>query len=520
MADVASRGAGRVGLALVLILALPHRTAALELELPSIFGDHMVLQSELGAPVWGKAAPGQEVRVQLGEARAMSVADALGHWSVRFEGLAPGGPFRLDVQAERTLVLEDVLVGEVWLGGGQSNMEMAVKHCQGLDEVLRAADLPALRFFVGHSLPAEQPLWKGAGRWIVCSPEAVPDLSATLFHFGCELHARLARPIGLIDASLGGSAIESWIRREVQLAHPELRASAEARIEEHASFDVEAYLKEYRERRKAWTVAVAQALEQGLEPPPRELSRAEVHQRLGTVGQLFNAKIAPLVPFGLRGVLWYQGEANHLEPWLYRFQLPLLVGDWRALFGREDLSFAWVQLAGYEPGITWPIVREAQRRALSIPGTGMAVAIDLGEAQEIHPPNKRDVGLRLAAWALGEVYGLDVATSGPLYETHEFEGHELRVRFRHAEGGLVARGGELVGFEIAGPLGIWRPAKARIEGEQVIVSAPPIARPHALRYGWAADPRCNLYGANGLPASPFTTVERYWLPLGAAGEDE
>ena len=231
-----------------------------------------------------------------------------------------------------------------------------------------------------------------------------------------------------------------------------------------------------------------------------------MHQQKGGVGGLFNGKIAPLIPYAIRGAIWYQGEANThgFKAQFYQYQLPLLVSDWRTRWGSE-FPFAWVQLPNFTADEGWCLVREAMLKSLKVPNTGMAVAIDIGEPKNIHPKNKQEVGRRLGMWALGAVYGKNVATSSPLPAEHAASGHEMVVTFSHADGGLVAKGGALKGFVIAGADHQWKPAQARIEGNRVIVSSPDVPQPVAVRYAWADNPDCNLYTAAGLPASPFRT---------------
>jgi sialate O-acetylesterase len=260
---------------------------------------------------------------------------------------------------------------------------------------------------------------------------------------------------------------------------------------------------------ESWREAVKAAEAGGKRIPHKPLSSLEAHRRVGNLGALFLGKIAPLIPYGLRGVAWYQGEQNSRPRSArhYGEQLALLVDDWRGRWARPELPFVWVQLPNYcsKTNANWALIREGQRRALGKPNTGMVVTIDIGECDDIHPDNKREVGRRLAAWALGTVYGKDVPTSGPLFEAHEVMGTEVRALFRHADGGLKASGTAPVGFEIAGTDGVWHEAEARIDGDSVVLHSAEVERPVDVRYAWANDPVCNLFNGAGLPASPFTT---------------
>jgi sialate O-acetylesterase len=314
--------------------------------------------------------------------------------------------------------------------------------------------------------------------------------------------------VGLINSSVGGTPIESWIAPEVQQAAPELRAFFDGAATAAPTVAPEEARKKYEADLARWEAATKAAKAKKAKAPRKPQDPAVTMARKGNVGGLFNGKIAPLIPYAIRGALWYQGEANSTPPKapFYEAQLRLLVTDWRARWG-EELPFAWVQLPNFGgPGRDWPTVREAMLRATSLPKTGMAITIDIGEEKDIHPKNKQEVGRRLSLWALGTVYGRVVpATSGPLTAGHHVSGREIIVRFTHTHGGLVARGGPLQGFVLAGRDGQWRPAQARIEGDKVIVSSPEVIQPVAVRYAWENFPTCNLFNGAGLPASPFRT---------------
>ncbi|MEQ1862926.1 MAG: sialate O-acetylesterase, partial [Chthoniobacteraceae bacterium] len=343
--------------------------------------------------------------------------------------------------------------------------------------------VPQISMFTVPGSRAESAQEDCRGTWVVCSPEMVGRFSAAAYFFGREIHRVQGGAVGLITSAVGGTLIESWISPEAQRATPALKDFFAQHGKLVAAFDR--------------TNATA-----------KEIS---THENITSVGGLFNGKIAPLIPYALRGVAWYQGESNaspERAPF-YETQLRLLVRDWRAKWGGE-LPFAWVQLPNVKRTESWAHIREAQLKALDLPRTGMAITIDIGESRNLHPPNKQEVGRRLAQWALGDVYGRKVATSGPLIARHETRGSEIVLRFRHTDGGLVAKDGPLTGFIVAGENRAWTPASARIEGDTVIVSAPNVPRPIAVRYAWEADPICNLTNGAGLPASPFRTDD--WKP--------
>ena len=361
-------------------------------------------------------------------------------------------------------------MGEVWLGSGQSNMAMRVSNSKNYPAEQSTAMFPQIRSFNEISPSSAKTQADGSGKWTVCSPETVGTFSATLYFFGRELHRELNVPVGLINSSVGGTPIESWIAADVQNPKSKKPAASKPKV-----------------------------------PAGKQTSKSEPKN---IVGGLFNGKIAPLIPYALRGVLWYQGEAN-THPGKgarYQQQLPLLVTDWRKRWN-EELPFAWVQLPNFNrPGEGWSLVREAMLKSLRLPKTGMAIAVDLGDANDIHPKNKQDVGRRLSLWALGTVYDQKVpAISGPLPDGHEIKGSQIIVTFKHTEGGLVAKDGELTGFLIADRDQQWKPAKATIDGDKVIITSPDVPKPAAVRYAWASVAVCNLYNGAGLPASPFRT---------------
>jgi len=469
-------------------------TARADVKLPAIFGNHMVLQRDAAVPVWGTAAPGEEVTVAIAGQTASAKAGADGKWSVKLAKLAAAGPHTLTVKGKNTVTFSDVLVGEVWLGSGQSNMAMTVNRAKDYEQEQAAAKFPEIRMFTESSAAATTAQTEGKGEWVVCSPETVGRFSATAFFFGREIHRTLKVPVGLINSSVGGTPIESWIAPEGQ------KQAAK-------DFDPVKAKAKFEQDQAKWKEAAKKAKAEGKPAPKAPRDPVALNERKGNVGGLFNGKIAPLIPYAIRGALWYQGEANSTpdKALFYHAQLTLLVNDWRARWG-YDLPFAWVQLPNFGgAGRDWPAVREAMLKTLALKDTGMAITIDIGDEKDIHPKNKQDVGRRLAAWALGTVYGQKVATSGPMPAGHQVRGSEVLLSFKHTDGGLVAKGGELKGFVVAGEDKQWKSARARIEGDKVIVSSADVKQPVAARYAWENWPTCNLYNGAGLPASPFRT---------------
>lgn len=477
-----------------------------DVRLPVIFSEHMVLQRDTIVPVWGWADAGEEVSVSIAGQNTQTVADKYGKWAVKLDKLSATQPLTLTVKGKNTLVVNDVLVGEVWLGSGQSNMAMTVNRALNFEEEKSAALLPQIRMFSVGRGPSATAKDDCQGSWIVCSPETVGQFSATAYFFGRELHKTLGVPVGLINSSVGGTPIESWISPEAQHKSAELKPFFAAVNAENAKFDPVAAKAQFEKALKKWEAAAAKARAAKQPLPRKPQDPVATRERKGAAGGLFNGMIAPLVPYAIRGVIWYQGEANTApaKAPFYQHQLPLLVKDWRTRWGHEKLPFAWVQLPNYEAGDRdWPLVQEAMLKSLAVPHTGMAITIDIGEAKDIHPKNKQDVGHRLALWALATVYGKDVPSSGPLPESLQLRGKEAVVTFKHAHDGLKFQGAEPKGFEIAGGDGAFQPAQARIEGSNVVLSNASVTAPTAVRYAWDDDPVCNLYNGAGLPASPF-----------------
>jgi len=500
-----------ISMASSLVVGLSNSAVA-DVKLPSIISNHAVLQRDTVVPVWGWAEPGEVVTAAVGDQTKTTTTDAKGKWMVKFDKLKSGGPFTLTVKGKNTIEVKDVLVGEVWLGSGQSNMAGGVNGANDAATEKAAANLPQIRMFTVASslLPTAGEDCKGS--WIVCSPNTVAGFSAALFFCGREIHKTLGLPVGLINSSVGGAHIEMWISQdpEPQVAAP--NAPATAAVPAPAPLDLNALRAKYESELAGWDDAAVAATAAKKPLPPKPIDPAVGRSRIGAPGRLYNGMIAPIIPYAIRGMLWYQGESNALKnyctPEWYQYLLPMLIKDWRTKWG-YDFPVAWVQLPNYDTknikGDGWMVVQEAMLKSLKVPNTGMVVAIDIGEAGDIHPKNKQDVGRRLSLWALGAVYGQKVSISGPLPAGHKVNGSELVCSFTHADGGLVAKGDELKGFMIAGADKNWMPANTKIVGTTVVVSHPDIKEPIAARYAWADNPDCNLYNGEGLPASPFRT---------------
>jgi sialate O-acetylesterase len=492
--------------ALLAVSAAPARDRALHaagLRLHPLFSDNAVFQAGILVPIWGVADPGEEVTVSMLGQKKVVTAAADGKWRIRLDFLKTGGPYELSVSAKSggSVTVKNILVGEVWLASGQSNMEWSVNASANAAEEKANAAHPEIRLFTVQRRQADAPQsdlaqTAAAGSWKICSPETVGGFSAVAYYFGREIHKRLGVPVGLIHSSWGGTPAEVWTRREVIDQTPELQDFVKFYAGRQANYEKQL------EQHKA---AVEKAKAEG-KPEPRA---PNAPMKLSC---LYNGMIAPLVPYALRGAIWYQGESNAGNAKLYHTLFPAMIENWRQDWGQGRFPFLFVQLANYmarkeQPSESgWAELREAQLATLekSDPA-GMAVIIDIGDARDIHPKNKQDVGKRLALWALAETYDQKLVHSGPLYDSMKVEGNKARLSFKHVGGGLVARGEKLAGFALAGEDRKFVWADAKIEGDAVVVWSEAVPSPAAVRYGWADNPDCTLFNKEGLPASPFRT---------------
>ena len=456
------------------ILAAMAIAARADVRLPAVIGDHMVLQQGMKIPIWGWAEPGEKVTVKVGGRSGGATAGNDGCWRVNLEPLKAGGPLKMTVAGKNTLTIDDILVGEVWVASGQSNMEMNVGSSANAAQEIAAAEYPKIRLFTAAKVTAFTPQTDVKGAWSLCTPQKVGGFSAVAYLFGRDLLKNLDVPIGLIHTSWGGTVCEAWMSREAIEADPDFKPIADRIVKPDAN------------------------------PPPKPGD-----PNVPTV--LYNAMIRPLIPFAMRGAIWYQGESNAGRSYQYRKLFPALISDWRKNWGEGDFPFLFVQLANFmarkpDPSESgWAELREAQSMTLGVPKTGQAVIIDIGEERDIHPKNKQDVGRRLALAAGAVAYGKKIEYSGPVYESKTVEGGKVRLKFTHVGKGLGAKGDKLTGFAVAGEDKKFAWADAKIDGNAVVVWSDKVPAPAALRYAWADNPECNLYNKEGIPASPFRT---------------
>ena len=495
------------------VLASP---AAADVRLPKVIGSHMVLQRGQELPVWGWAEPGERVTVTLGGKQAEATAAAGGKWLLKLPAMEAGGPHTLTVKGKNTVTVTDILIGEVWVGSGQSNMEWSVRGTTDGAKEIGAAKFPNIRLFHVPKRPSGNPEDDVNASWRPCDPNSVQHFSAVLYFFGRELHTELKVPVGLIATSWGGTRIEPWTPPEGFMAIPKLEG-----ILKH----VQAANANYRkalggtlDQLEAWVPQARKALAADARIPSMPHIAGHPLANAGAPTGLYNGMVHPLVPFAIRGAIWYQGESNRGDAMMYFEKMKALIGGWRHVWKQacpersrgSDFPFYFVQLAPFTYGgdpLALPLIWEAQTATLAVPNTGMAVITDVGNLKDIHPRNKQDVGKRLSLWALAKDYGRkDLVYSGPLYKGMKIEGGKIVLSFDHVGGGLVARDGKpLNHFQIAAADKAFLPAEAVIEGDTVVVSCDAVKAPLAVRFGWHQLAEPNLMNKEGLPASPFRT---------------
>ena len=550
-----------------------------DVKMPAIFGDHMVLQRDIGVPLWGWADPGETVTVTAGADKGTAVAGPDGQWTVKLDKLAASAdPIDVTVTGKNTLTFHDVLVGDVWVCGGQSNMEFGIHSFITPDDLAKAGD-PQIRLFTVPKWVAPIPEKDMAapptgfpcvGNWQVCTPETLvktgewSGFSAVGYYFGRSLRDYTHQPVGLISSNWGGTRIHSWISLDTLATLPQKVSATKGAENFRDNYDQikqtyetvtlpqwnvtlaqwtkdnQAAIDAYDTAQKGWRQAVQDAVAQNQPPPPRPVAPKPPKAPVDPIHNnqvscaLFNGMISPLIPYGIKGAIWYQGEANALESEVYRAELPALIKDWRTHWNQGDFPFIVVQLPNFmarqaDPGESaWASMREAQATALSLPNTGLVVTVDLGEAGNIHPADKVDVGQRLALMAQSVAYGQqDAVSSGPTYKSFAVEGNKVRILFDHVGGGLAigtapehyylvekqpvpAPAAALTGFAVAGADNKFVWANSVIDGNSVVVNSDAVPAPVSVRYAWADNPACNLYNKEGLPAMPFRTDS---LPL-------
>ncbi|MHC4943801.1 MAG: sialate O-acetylesterase [Planctomycetota bacterium] len=510
--------ANGIGLILSFLWMMISTAAAkADVELPHIFGNNMVLQRDRPVRFWGKADPGEDIRVRLGEHEAGTAADAGGRWSVELPVMKNGGPHQVIIRGKNTICFENVLVGEVWLCSGEGNMEFPFQWVVNARKEIETARIPEIRLFQVPKIASGRPEADVPSSWQVCSPQHVFNFSAVAYFFGRSLYEKLGVPVGVIQSTWESTPIEAWIppagfNSVAKMSHMINKlGEAESNYRESLARHLPAF--------RTWLIMTREALAKG-----RSLAQAphcprhpfESHQAPTGV---YNGMIHPIRLFAIRGVVWYQGERNLGDGMWYHEKMKALIRGWRASWAQDDLPFCFVQLTPYcygrhrpteKPAVDpdpyrLPEIREAQTATLGMPNTGMVVTTDIGDLNTPFPRNKQEVGRRLALWALARIYGHDsLVYSGPLFKSMSVEKGRLRLHFHHADGGLMTRDGAApTGFEIAGRDMKFVEANGCIEGGTVLVWSDAVAEPAAIRFGWHQEAQPNLMNKGRLPASPF-----------------
>jgi sialate O-acetylesterase len=478
-----------------------------DVTLPNIFTDHMVLQQKQPNKVWGKAEAGESVIVQIDGQKHETKADADGHWHVTLQPMEVGEPRQLTVQGKNAVTIADVLIGEVWICSGQSNMQWSIADSNDPDLERLAAKFPQIRMINFPQVGAQEPIWTHDRRWEICTPQSVSGFSAVGYFFARQLHQTLDVPIGMINNAWGGSAAEAWVDRKI--------LAEDAR---------------YAGMMKRWTDMEARTGELSKLASLNEEQKKELGQLEGNMGgnhrpgNIYNGVLKSHLGYGIRGAIWYQGESNAGRAYQYRDLFPLMIQSWRKEWGQGDFPFYWVQLADFtdetgEPQESnWAELREAQTMTMDkLPNTGQAVIIDIGEGKDIHPMNKLDVGRRLARWALAKQYGQSIAFHSPQYKAMEVQEKKIVLTFDHVDGGWRPFDvPQPRGFAIAGEdkKFVWADATILPDGK-IEVSSAAVQKPVAVRYGWAQNPRVNMYSAAGLPLTPFRTDDWPGVTVGS-----
>ncbi|MFV0443699.1 MAG: sialate O-acetylesterase [Planctomycetaceae bacterium] len=485
-----------------------------EVKLPALFKSHMVLQREMPVPVWGWATAGEEVQVSFRDQTQSTTAGSDGKWMVKLNPLTVGEPGTLTVQGTNKLTLDDVLVGEVWVCSGQSNMQWSVQAAIDPDLEAQAAHFPNLRLFQVPLVAKPEPQDDVNAEWKLCTPESIPGFTAVGYFFGRQLHEVLGVPVGLIQTAWGGTRAEAWASPSAMAARGELKPILEEWQRQDAAWDPAKAKASYDAALAKWKEQVEQAKTKKTNPPRAPQAPLDPHSSQHRPSNLYNAMVHPLVPYAIRGAIWYQGESNASRAYQYRLLMPTMIQSWRDAWKQGDFPFYQVQLANFrdikaDPGDSdWAELREAQMLAIdALPNVGVACITDIGAAKDIHPKNKQDVGKRLARLALVDNYGYGdrIKRNGPTYKSLDINGAKCIVHFNNGGANLISYYNEpLTGFAIAGFDQKWVWANARVTGPDTVeVTHPDVKEPVAVRYNWADNPQGNLYNLMYLPAYPF-----------------
>lgn len=490
---------------LVFCLLLFSKTAVAQIKLPAIISDGMVLQQNSKVAIWGWAAPNEAITVTNNWNRRATTlrADASGKWLTYISTAKAGGPYTLTVKGSNRIDIKDILFGEVWLASGQSNMEFFIGKTSSSsytgvinhDEVIKDTEHPNIRQIDVPNKVADTPLHDFKGVWKACTAKTIDSFSAVAYFFAREIEKATGYPVGIINATWGGTPAESWTKKEVLEADADLSPILARYQKQVEVFPVEN--EKYRAALEKWRADTSKG--KGAAPTA---PIGPTHNK--SPYKLYNGMIVPVQPYTIKGVIWYQGESNADRAYQYRRLFPAMIKNWRDDWRNDKLPFYFVQISPHRSQNAE--IRDAQLYVYrSVPNTGMAVTTDNGDSLDIHPRNKELVGKRLSLWALKNEYGKkDLVVSGPLYKGLKVEGNKIRISFDYDKG-LTAKDGALKEFTITGDDKVFVPAQATIEGTTIVVWNDNVKNPKAVRFAWRNIPHPNLYNGAGLPASPFRT---------------
>jgi sialate O-acetylesterase len=504
-------------LASVLVIALSGTVALADVSVPKLFSDHMVLQRDKPIKIWGWADSGEAVKVSLAGESATAVADADGTWMITLPALPAGGPHSVSIEGNNKLVLQDVLIGEVWIASGQSNMQWAMNNSLNVDLAkLMVNRQPQIRFNQVWNRGSQTPQDDVTDPWAIATPESIGRFSAVAYAFAETLHATLGVPVGIIQNAWGGSNAETWVDRQIIINDPELVNIHEDWLNIEATFDLQAEMAKYEKQLAAWKVKAEQAKAADQDPPRQPRKPHDRMTAQHRPGNLWNGRVLPIAPITIRGAIWYQGEGNSHSverAMQYEHLFSTMITEWRKLWG-EDFSFYWVQLADFKTesafgeNETWAYLRNSQTGTMALPNTGQAVIVDIGEGYDIHPRQKEEVGRRLARWALNKDYGYsDLVCRSPELDSWKQNGNKLVLKFNYTGKGLRPFDTRSVhGFTVKDEAGNWNTVEGRTRGkDQVIIELAEGVNVTAVAYAWADNPVCNLFTYEGLPVTPFKT---------------
>ena len=480
--------------------------ALADVALPNVFSDHMVLQRDQPNKLWGKAEPSESISATIAGQTVTTKADSNGFWSVMLPKLEVGGPLTLEVKGKNELKINDILVGEVWICSGQSNMQWTVSSANDSDLERLTSNYPQIRMVNFPQIGSQAPIWSHDDRrWQVSSPETVGGFSAVGYFFARQLHQTLNVPIGMVNNAWGGSACEAWIDLDSLSKAGKYQSMLDSWANKNKEYADQSKVKDFDENQKKRFEALRGSVLGNQNP-----------------GNIYNGVLSSHIGYGIKGAIWYQGESNASRAYQYRELFPLMISTWRKAWNQGDFPFYWVQLADFkaekdEPGESdWAELREAQTLTMNaLPKTGQAVIVDIGEGKDIHPKNKVDVGRRLARWALANEYGVKIPYQSPQYKSMVIDEKKIVLTFEHfGNGWRPFDTAEPKGFAVAGEDRKFVWATAKIEKDHsVTVSSPEVSSPVAVRYAWSDNPRCNMFGMTGLPLTPFRTDD--WLGVTA-----